>query len=46
MAVERTGGKMSGGRILEPSREIPVVADYDVVVVGGGMAGDADGRHE
>jgi 2-polyprenyl-6-methoxyphenol hydroxylase-like FAD-dependent oxidoreductase len=33
---------MSGGRrILEPAREIPMVADYDVVVVGGGMAGVA-----
>ena len=28
-------------RIHEPSREIPVTADYDVVVVGGGMAGVA-----
>ena len=28
-------------RILEPEREIPVTADYDVVVVGGGMAGVA-----
>jgi hypothetical protein len=27
--------------ILEPAREIPVAADYDVVVVGGGMAGVA-----
>jgi len=26
-------------RIQEPAREIPVMADYDVVVVGGGMAG-------
>ncbi len=28
-------------RIHEPAREIPVTADYDVVVVGGGMAGVA-----
>jgi len=28
-------------RITEPAREIPVAADYDVVVVGGGMAGVA-----
>jgi len=28
-------------RITEPPREIPVTADYDVVVVGGGMAGVA-----
>ena len=28
-------------RILEPSREVSVVANYDVVVVGGGMAGVA-----
>jgi len=28
-------------RITEPAREIPVTSDYDVVVVGGGMAGVA-----
>jgi len=28
-------------RILEPAREIPVAADYNVIVVGGGVAGVA-----
>ena len=32
---------MSEQRIHESSREIPVIAGYDVVVVGGGMAGAA-----
>jgi len=32
---------MTERRIQEPAREIPVHADYDVVVVGGGMAGVA-----
>ena len=30
---------MSGRSLFEPARQIPVVADKDVVVAGGGMTG-------
>ena len=31
----------SGQVLTEPERQIPVIADYDVIVVGGGIAGTA-----
>ena len=32
---------MVSDRILEPGRDVPVIGEYDVVVVGGGIAGAA-----
>lgn len=37
----RTSGTLKGGRFAEDAREIPVVADYDTIVCGGGPAGFA-----
>jgi hypothetical protein len=38
-AAERATGKQQLGRLVEPEREVPVVAATDVVVCGGGPAG-------
>ena len=37
----RTSGTLKGDWFVEDAREIPVVADYDVIVCGGGPAGFA-----
>ncbi len=39
VGVEYEPGKKQYSHILEPQKEIPVVGEYDVVVVGGGVAG-------
>jgi hypothetical protein len=40
-SAEGSRGPSQEGKILEPAREIPIVAKADVVVVGGGPAGVA-----
>lgn len=37
----RTSGTITGNRVTEDAREIPVIGDYDVIVCGGGPAGFA-----